>query len=129
MGRFRALLQVNKVRAHFPSSWWDEEREMDELLLPFWTAPGSSQQHSRTRTSGGQAGSQTKLRPAVTRTPFPWQGGPCEARDGLVVLGILGQRASVHGHAEDRTAALWALHAPWPGAGFRMREGKGILAC
>lgn len=125
MGHIGALLRVNKVRAHSPSRRWDEGGGGCSAF-PFWTAPGSPQQHSTTWTSGGQAGSQTRLGPTVRRTPFPQQGGLGKAR-----------MASCAGHSGSGDQFL-QTHRGWQGGAvgsahtlttFWMRGGKGTLAC
>ena len=54
-----------------PLGLWDGEVERTKLHLPFGTAAGSSQEHSKTQTSGrADRGLQTSLRSVVTGTPI-----------------------------------------------------------
>lgn len=99
-----------------PLGLWDGEVERAKLHLPFGTAVGSSQEHSKTQTSGrADRGLQTSLRSVVTGTPIctgeSVSGtGRVLERLGMasVALATPGQRASVH-HAAVAQSHLKAL--------------------
>ena len=87
-----------------PLGLWDGEEEGAKLHLPFGTAAGSSQEHSRTQTCGrADRGLQTGLCSVVTGTPICTGDsvsgtGRVIERLGMasVALATPGQWASVH---------------------------------